>query len=413
MAGTLQPPGLIFNPPVQTQFPNASGLPPGTVFDIYSYDHDQMEWVSQGPARVSTDGSVIASDPGFGISKSGWHFPPPPPPPPKCASACTSKNPCQTSACVNGACVPTNVADGTQCSDGTSNEQCGSDGECVQGSCLLNPTSTNGTSCTPEDKCTVKATCQDGSCSGTPYDVTTTYSGTQQVNFPPELTSAAADVVSKLTGNAIQLDGSSFSTQNQLQNCCNQESGPIDKGIDTVQGTGQLVAHVTGLPLGPTLPNIDQTFNIPLIGQGQVIIQVGLKLGADISLNITGGLVNNACEPDKSCPFGQVNVAIEPTVYLIGEVIACESFFNTSQKCVGGGVKGGIKIAANGGFRYNSPDGCNGWQGFVSIERPTLYLTAQFNLPAVYEVSFQWQPPLSLWPGWQCTYPGGCGAMGQ
>ena len=410
MAGTLQPPGLHFNPPVQAQFPNTSGLAPGSVLDIYSYDHDQMAWVSQGPSRVSTDGSVIVSDPGFGISKSGWHFPPPPPPPPKCASACTTKDPCLTSKCVNGACVTSPANDGGTCSDGTASEQCGTNGKCKAGACTFDATATDGQSCTPDDKCVINAKCKSGKCSGDPYDTQSTYSGNQQLNFPPELTSAAADVISKLTFGAIQLDGANFQTQNQLQNCCNQESGPIDKGKNSVQGTGQLVAHVAGLPIGPTLPSIDQKFNIPLIGAGQIIVQVGLKLGADISLNVTGGLVDNACEPDKSCGYGQVNLSVEPQVYLIGEVVACESFFNSKEKCIGGGVKGGIKVAVNGGIRFNSPDGCTGLQGFASIERPTLFLTAQFNLPAVYELSFQWQPPIAIWPGWQCTYPGGCGA---
>lgn len=412
MAGTLQPPGLHFNPPVQVQFPNTSGLAPGSVVDIYSYDHDQMAWVSQGPARVSADGSVIVSDPGFGISKSGWHFPPPPPPPPKCASACTTKNPCLTSQCVNGACQTSPANDGGACGDGTASQQCGTNGKCKAGTCAFDSTATNGQSCTPEDKCVVKATCQNGQCTGTPYDIQSTVGGTQQVNFPPELTSAAADVISKLTFGNIVLDGSNFQTQNQLQNCCTQESGPIDHGKNLVQGTGQLVAHIKGLPIGPSLPSFDQKFTIPVLGSGQVILQVGLMLAADVSLNITGGLVDNACEPDKSCPFGQVNLAVEPQVFLIGEVIACEAFFHTSEKCVGGGVKGGLKIAVNGGFRYNSADGCTGPQGVASIERPTIFGTAQFNLPSVYEVGFQWQPPLSLWPGWQCTYPGGCGASG-
>ena len=411
MAGTLQPPGLHFNPPVQTQFPNTSGLAPGAVLDLYSYDHDQMAWVSQGPVRVSTDGSVLVSDPGFGISKSGWHFPPPPPPPPKCASACTTKNPCETSACVNGSCVDTPVADGTQCSDGTSSQQCGSDGECVQGDCLLNPTSTNGTSCTPTDKCTVNAKCQDGSCQGTPYDVTSTAPGSNlktQVNFPPDLVSAINGFVSPLTGGLVSVESGNISVQDEVKNCCTQESGPIDQGEETAQGTGQLGLKINGLPLGPALPKIvyngETTF-----GPVQILVDIGFKWGVDLNFNGTLGLKTNQCEPKDGCAFASVSVSAEPTVFGVAEAIACESLFNTSQKCIGVGAKGSASIALSGGFRYNSPESCTlNLQAYATIESPTFAITAQIDLPAAYEFSWQWKPKIPGLP-YTCSYPGGCG----
>src|SRR5580704_17307098 len=34
IVGTLQPPGVLFNPPVQVQYPNVTGLPPGMVVEV-------------------------------------------------------------------------------------------------------------------------------------------------------------------------------------------------------------------------------------------------------------------------------------------------------------------------------------------------------------------------------------------
>lgn len=73
LVGTLQPSRVTFNPPIRVQFPNTDGLPPGTVTEIFSFHHDLEQFVSEGTARVSEDGSVIVSDPGFGLTVSGWH----------------------------------------------------------------------------------------------------------------------------------------------------------------------------------------------------------------------------------------------------------------------------------------------------------------------------------------------------
>ena len=93
LVSTLQPAGVLFNPPIQMQLPNTDGLPAGQVVEIYSFRHDLEQFVVEGTARVSEDGSVIVSDPGYGLSVSGWHDVPPqggsaPPCNPK-------KDPCQ------------------------------------------------------------------------------------------------------------------------------------------------------------------------------------------------------------------------------------------------------------------------------------------------------------------------------
>ena len=70
---TIQPVGTIFSIPAQITIPNVDGLKPRAVTEMYSYDHDLASFVAIGSGTVSDDGSVIASDPGVGVLKAGWH----------------------------------------------------------------------------------------------------------------------------------------------------------------------------------------------------------------------------------------------------------------------------------------------------------------------------------------------------
>ncbi len=78
---TIQPVGTTFNPPAAMTIPNFEALPPRAVTELYSYDHDLAAFVAIGTGTVSVDGSVIASDPGVGVLKAGWHCGGPPAPP--------------------------------------------------------------------------------------------------------------------------------------------------------------------------------------------------------------------------------------------------------------------------------------------------------------------------------------------
>ncbi|MFQ6029863.1 MAG: carboxypeptidase-like regulatory domain-containing protein [Dehalococcoidia bacterium] len=78
---TIQPAGVIFDPPARITYPNVDNLKPGQVVDLFSFDHDLGEFVSIGTGTVSEDGSVITSDPGLGIPKSGWGYARTPPDP--------------------------------------------------------------------------------------------------------------------------------------------------------------------------------------------------------------------------------------------------------------------------------------------------------------------------------------------
>ena len=70
---TIQPTNTRFDPPAKLTLPNVDGHAPGTQAEMYSYDHDLEEFVSIGLGTVSEDGSVIASNPGVGVIKAGWH----------------------------------------------------------------------------------------------------------------------------------------------------------------------------------------------------------------------------------------------------------------------------------------------------------------------------------------------------
>ena len=68
---TIEPAGVLFNPPAPITIPNVEGLAPGEVTEMYSFDHDLGQFVSIGTGTVSQDGTIIASDPGVGIIKGG------------------------------------------------------------------------------------------------------------------------------------------------------------------------------------------------------------------------------------------------------------------------------------------------------------------------------------------------------
>ena len=91
---TLQPAGVAFDPPARVTLPNTGGAHPGEEVEIFSFDHDLMEWVSAGPGVVSEDASIIISREGYGIRHSGWGGNPPRDPDDTCNTSCKSSNEC-------------------------------------------------------------------------------------------------------------------------------------------------------------------------------------------------------------------------------------------------------------------------------------------------------------------------------
>ncbi len=157
---TIQPSGSTFDPPARINLPNTDGLAPGEVTELYSFDHDLGRFVSIGPGSVSQDGTVIASDPGVGVLKAGWH----------CGG-----NPARFGTPHD--CPQCKVCNGSRCVPGCSTLAGG--GESLaqsEGLPVL------GCTCDDRNPCTVNDTCSNGNCRGRPIrfdSVTVTADGQQ------------------------------------------------------------------------------------------------------------------------------------------------------------------------------------------------------------------------------------------
>ena len=139
LAWTVQPAGLHFDPPASMCIPNM-GAPAGQVVEMFSFDHDLIQFVAIGTATVTTDGALMCSDPGFGVSKSGWGGCVPPPPP--CTPVCSG--PPRPRQCVTYQTIPP----ASRC-----------------GCPTYRPMFLTG-SCDDGDECTINDRCQNGTCKG-------------------------------------------------------------------------------------------------------------------------------------------------------------------------------------------------------------------------------------------------------
>ena len=110
--------------------PNMDGLAPRAKTEMYSFDHDLASFVAIGTGTVSDDGSVIASDPGVGVIKAGWHCGGNPNP---TGSAGTCP---QCQACIGNSCQADPAQACTCCGSGNG-------GVCTSGTC----TPLGGSSC--------------------------------------------------------------------------------------------------------------------------------------------------------------------------------------------------------------------------------------------------------------------------
>lgn len=134
---TIQPVGTTFNPPAPITLPNVDGLRPKAVTEMYSYDHDLGMFIAIGTGTVSDDGSVIASNPGVGVLKAGWHCGGDPAANGHVADCGDCK------ICTGDQCVADANQDGNACTTGGNGICCG--GSCVQPKVdvLINSTATN------------------------------------------------------------------------------------------------------------------------------------------------------------------------------------------------------------------------------------------------------------------------------
>ncbi|MDY7091797.1 MAG: carboxypeptidase regulatory-like domain-containing protein [Acidobacteriota bacterium] len=148
---TIQPAGALFDPPASLSMPNVDALAPGTVTELYSFDHDLGSFVSIGPGTVSEDGTMVVADPGVGILKAGWH----------CGG-----NPAPTGTPHD--CPQCKVCDGSRCVPGCDLEEgtepapvLGETAFEVEGACL----------CDDGNPCTFNDRCDTGPCIGTHINI--------------------------------------------------------------------------------------------------------------------------------------------------------------------------------------------------------------------------------------------------
>jgi hypothetical protein len=132
-AWTLQPGGATFDPPVAVEYPNMSGLAPGAAAFFLTFNHDTERFEIVASGHVVADGSKIVTDPGVGLTISGWG------------------GNCPPYTANGGACY---VSRGADCN------QCNSSGNIVP--------KPDGTACDDKDPCTPTSACKGGSCTGNP-----------------------------------------------------------------------------------------------------------------------------------------------------------------------------------------------------------------------------------------------------
>jgi hypothetical protein len=142
-AWTIQPHGVEFNPPAKVKMPNSFGLPPGTIMDLYSFDHAIFDWADIGKGTVTEDGQFVVSDPGFGITHAGWGGGGPPPPPPTCTGNPPACSKCDSSS---GGWIADPAKNGQSCADASAAQSF----------------SVSDVDIKVDDSC--KGVCQNGSC---------------------------------------------------------------------------------------------------------------------------------------------------------------------------------------------------------------------------------------------------------
>ncbi len=310
---TIQPVGARFDPPAPLQMPNVDGHAPGAQVEMYSFDHDLEEFVAIGLGRVSLDGTVIASSPGVGVVKAGWH----------CGSQPTgggcAASPGECQAC-DGNCnivaAPGNITNTAgdcrvrSCS-GTSPTEANDDSDkplasaapenfckTCSGGAIVPDMGKNG-QVVGTNKCLA---CKDGGVEELDVDETvTTLSYTY--GFPSESIKKINDELENLTkfGILAKVSGPSIAGQIQSSECCEPTQGVANKLSGSVNGN-LIGFNVKGKvwPLGP-IP----TWDPPAVDIGLFSLDFkaqfigGIFLGVDLS---AAGLVGYKKDPCSDVP---------------------------------------------------------------------------------------------------------------
>jgi hypothetical protein len=350
IVGTLQPARVKFNPPIRIQVPNTSGLLPGQVAEVFSFDHDLEQFVSGGTARVSEDGSVIVSDKGFGLRVSGWHAVPPPPPPPRCVDGCKSDE-CSTKKCVNGHCDSTPINEGQACGDKQCSESVCQAGKCVQKSKQPNNVNCDdGKACTDHDQCNLTGQCVGEKIPDhTPVETSISEEFSSENGFK-----GIGDLLKLVFGESAPEAKLSFAIkEKKTGQCCEKESTPgnpkfEDKTEDSIEGSVG-----TAFPDIPITPFPEISGVITKI-ESVLHVKIGLFGSVNIEGTLSGSETTQDC--DKSVE-GEVSgglavkVEIAGKFDLPGDILSAEvkGEWGLSAKIGGNSSEIGTKIFFNAG----------------------------------------------------------------
>ena len=172
IAWTIQPAGVVFDPPAEIQMPNTDGLAPGTLVNIEQFDHDVFTFVRVAQGQVTEDGQFVVSDPGFGITRAGWGDFGRAQPLPNCNQGSSAGTPPVCFTFNSEECRWDKAPDGSSCDDGN---ECTLPGECNDGKCepgQLDPEKED-VECEDEVECIFMGECSvDGKCKGgTEYSI--------------------------------------------------------------------------------------------------------------------------------------------------------------------------------------------------------------------------------------------------
>ncbi len=333
---TVQPTGTKFFPPAKLTLPNVDAHEPGAQVEMYSFDHDLEEFVAIGLGTVSEDGTLVASNPGVGVIKAGWHCGSQPGGQ-SCAHNCPICQDCDGDCnCVPAGGDPRLASLNTagdckkaECSDGgvvTVNDPSDAPeddevGDCKKFSCedgapkkvVDNTDETKCTTCgdsgpepkpdghvPDDDKCII---CKDGKETKKPDNVlnNTTYTFNGMKNLIADINKLLEFLGSNKSLPEVSLEYNNKKTEV----CCSQKGGTTTL---EEKDAGTAAISKWDNEWIPTIPPFSGDFTVKVLGR-----TVGVKYGIRFTFGVSGKLTiertKKECE-DLNCWGGSVTIDI-------------------------------------------------------------------------------------------------------